>query len=224
MGKPGRRKGHLAMPGPSAGHAGAALDPKDPQDLVFRISMNAEIKTPATAQPDRDFRNALGSFGTGVAVVTTCAPDGTLHGLTVNSFSAVSLQPRLVLWSQSLRTPSHAVFDAATHYAINLLAADQVELSRRFARSAPDKFAGLEVARGLGGIPLLAGAVATFECLATARHPGGDHVIHVGEVLRYAYSDGTPLLFVRGRYQTGRDLEANPRPDTDLEAAWGGLS
>jgi hypothetical protein len=66
--------------------------------------------------------------------------------------------------------------------------------------------------------------VARFVCGAAARHPGGDHVIHVGEVLRFACSDGAPLLFVRGRYQTGRDLEANPRPDADLESAWGGLS
>lgn len=180
--------------------------------------------SPAQHDPDRDFRNALGAFGTGVTVITTRAPDGSLHGLTANSFSAVSLQPRLVLWSQSLRTASHAVFDAATHFAVNVLSAQQVDLSRRFARSAQDKFAGLTVAHGIGGSPLLAGAVATFECRAVARHPGGDHIIHVGEVLSYAYSDGAPLLFVRGRYQTGRDLEANPHPDADLQSAWGGLS
>lgn len=183
--------------------------------------MNANA---AQIDPDREFRNALGAFGTGVTVITTRAADGSLHGLTANSFSAVSLQPRLVLWSQSLRTPSHAVFEAATHFAINILSADQVDLSRRFARSSPDKFAGLAVREGLGGSPLLPGAVATFECQAMARHPGGDHVIHVGEVLRYAYADGAPLLFVRGRYQIGRDLEANPRPDADLESAWSGLS
>ncbi len=183
--------------------------------------MNAN---PAQIDPDREFRNALGAFGTGVTVITTRAADGSLHGLTANSFSAVSLQPRLVLWSQSLRTASHAVFEAATHFAINILSTDQVDLSRRFARSAPDKFAGLAVTEGLGGCPLLPGAVATFECQAVARHPGGDHVIHVGEVLRYAYAEGAPLLFVRGRYQTGRDLEANPRPDADLESAWSGLS
>ncbi len=122
--------------------------------------MNANA---AQIDPDREFRNALGAFGTGVTVITTRAADGSLHGLTANSFSAVSLQPRLVLWSQSLRTPSHAVFEAATHFAINILSADQVDLSRRFARSSPDKFAGLAVREGLGGSPLLPGAVATFE-------------------------------------------------------------
>lgn len=183
--------------------------------------MNAN---PAPIDSDREFRNALGAFGTGVTVITTCAADGSLHGLTANSFSAVSLQPRLVLWSQSLRTPSHSVFEGATHFAINVLSVDQVDLSRRFARSAADKFQGLAVTQGIGGSPLLPGAVATFECRAAARHPGGDHVIHVGEVLRFACSDGAPLLFVRGRYQTGRDLEANPRPDADLQSAWGGLS
>lgn len=174
--------------------------------------------------PDRDFRNALGAFGTGVTVITTRALDGSLHGLTANSFSAVSLQPRLVLWSQSLRTASHAAFDSATHFAVNVLSVRQVDLSRRFARTATDKFAGLAVTHGVGGSPLLAGAVATFECRSVARHPGGDHVIHVGEVLNYAYADGAPLLFVRGRYQTGRDLEANPHPDADLQSAWSGLS
>jgi uncharacterized protein (DUF849 family)/flavin reductase (DIM6/NTAB) family NADH-FMN oxidoreductase RutF len=157
------------------------------------------------ANPERDFRNALGVFGTGVTVITTRDSEGEPHGLTVNSFAAVSLQPRLILWSQALAAPSWQAFSRATHFAVNVLAQEQLDLCRRFARAAPDKFAGVAFTDGLGGVPLLAGAAASLECLASARMPGGDHVIHLGEVLRFSYSSRSPLLFVGGRYQRGRD-------------------
>ena len=182
----------------------------------------------AIANSDRDFRNALGVFGTGVAVITARDPQGTPLGLTVNSFAAVSLLPRLVLWSQSLASPSRTVFTVVTHFAVNVLAQDQLDLCRRFARAGPDKFSGVAFSDGLGGAPLLAGAAACLECVAAARFPGGDHVIHLGEVERFSYSNRTPLLFVGGRYQRGLDLEPGPdpgaNPDAELEAAWGGLA
>jgi flavin reductase (DIM6/NTAB) family NADH-FMN oxidoreductase RutF len=184
----------------------------------------AEHAMQTAADPVREFRNALGAFATGVTVVTTRAADGTPHGLTVNSFAAVSLDPRLVLWSQSIRAPSFALFASAAHFAVNVLALDQLELSRCFARPAPDKFAGVHFDEGLDGVPVLTGAAAAFECRAFARYPGGDHVIHVGEVERFSYTKRAPLMFARGRYQRGRDLELRPDPDADLAAAWAGLS
>ena len=177
----------------------------------------------STADGEREFRNALGIFATGVTVITARDAAGMPHGLTVNSFAAVSLQPRLILWSQSLHSPSTSIFDAVEHFTVNVLALDQLELSRHFARPAADKFAGLLASDGLGGAPRLSHVAATFECLARERYPGGDHMIRLGEVLRFTATTRAPLLFASGRYQRGRDIEARPNPDADLGAAWSGL-
>jgi flavin reductase (DIM6/NTAB) family NADH-FMN oxidoreductase RutF len=176
------------------------------------------------ADRERDFRNALGTFATGVVVVTTRDAGGDAHGLTVNSFTAVSLEPRLILWSQAIRAASVATFDTATHFAINVLALDQLELARRFARSGVDKFAGMRVTAGHGGAPLLAGVAASFECLARQTHHAGDHLLRLGEVLRFQYSERPPLVFAQGRYQRGHNLETHSDPDADLASAWDGLS
>lgn len=149
---------------------------------------------------NRDFRLALGSFATGVTVVTARAPDGRLAGLTANSFASVSLDPPLVLWSLSRRAPSCAVLLAATHFAIHVLAEDQHALSVRFATSGTDKYAGLDVGEGLGGAPLLSGAAALFECRRRQTYDGGDHLIFLAEVERYTHAERAPLLFHRGRY------------------------
>lgn len=145
-------------------------------------------------------RQAFGSFATGVTVVTARDAAGHLVGLTANSFSAVSLEPPLVLWCISLTTPSFAAFRDCSHYAINVLAADQEEISNRFANPSPDKFAGLAHTPGLGGAPLLGGCIATFECANTHRYPGGDHLIMVGAVERYRVDLNAPLLFFGSRY------------------------
>jgi flavin reductase (DIM6/NTAB) family NADH-FMN oxidoreductase RutF len=156
------------------------------------------------ARPDpgssRDFRLALGSFATGVTVVTARAADGRLAGLTANSFASVSLDPPLVLWSLSRRAPSLGILLAATHFAIHVLAEEQHHLSVRFATAGADKYAGLDVAEGLGGAPLLSGAAAVFECRRRETHDGGDHVIFLAEVERYTHAERPPLLFHRGRY------------------------
>ncbi|TRZ68512.1 MAG: flavin reductase [Rhodocyclaceae bacterium] len=151
----------------------------------------------------RDFRNALGSFATGVAVVTAQDGSGELTGLTVNSFASVSLDPPLVLWSLSLFTPALAVFRHCSHYAINVLAADQLELSNHFAKTGDDqrRFAELQFDRGLGGAPLLRDCCAWFECRNETRHDGGDHLIFVGRVENYRYEDRPPLLFQGGQYR-----------------------
>lgn len=157
----------------------------------------------AAASPDldpRDFRNALGLFATGVTIVTTRTSAGEPIGLTANSFSSVSLSPPLVLWSLSLRSPNLPNFLQATHFAINVLAHDQIPLSQRFAKPVPRKFEGIAHGFGVHGMPLLDGAAAQFECRTEARHYSGDHVIFIGHVLHYSYADRAPLGYCRGRY------------------------
>jgi flavin reductase (DIM6/NTAB) family NADH-FMN oxidoreductase RutF len=152
------------------------------------------------------FRNALGSFATGVTLVTTRTPSGEPIGLTANSFNSVSLEPPLVLWSQALSSSRSAAFLNADFYAINVLASHQLEISRRFVASG--SFEGLEFEEGLGGAPLRRGSCAIFECRSEARHPGGDHVIHVGRVERFHRVDADPLAFHAGRYRRLDDLRA----------------
>ena len=148
----------------------------------------------------RALRTALGLFATGVAVITTRARSGQLAGLTANSFAAVSLEPPLVLWSLSQDAPSLACFTDADHFAINVLGVGQRPLSRHFASPRADKFSGIAYATGLGGCPLLEGALAQFECAIENTIPGGDHVIFLGRVSRAVYRDGEPLIFATGRY------------------------
>ena len=148
----------------------------------------------------RDFRNALGTFATGVAVVTTVSTDGVPIGLTCNSFSSVSLHPALVLWSLSLRSPNLSNFLQAPHFAINVLAADQQAISQRFAQPHVNKFEGVACTEGALGVPLVADAAAHLECRNETRYYSGDHVIFIGHVLHYSYRDCAPLVFCRGRY------------------------
>ena len=155
----------------------------------------------------RDFRNALGTFPTGVAIVTTLDAKGSPIGLTCNSFSSVSLSPPLVLWSLSLRSPNLSNFLQAPDFAVNVLAADQLPLARRFSQSLPNKFNGVSYAQGARGVPLIPEAAAHLECLYETRYYNGDHVIFVGHVLHYAWRDCEPLVFWRGRYSsTGPEL------------------
>jgi flavin reductase (DIM6/NTAB) family NADH-FMN oxidoreductase RutF len=149
----------------------------------------------------RDFRQALGQFATGVTVITSRAPDGRRLGMTANSFTSVSLDPPLVMWCPSKNSPSLPDYVAASHFAVNVLASHQHHLSRQFATPSDNKFAGLEVADGLAGVPLLPDVVASFECRTVARHEAGDHVIFVGEVERYTARGGGPLVFHSGFYQ-----------------------
>lgn len=161
------------------------------------------LALPRPSLDPRDFRSALGCFPTGVCLITTVAPDGHRAGLTANSFSSVSLDPPMVLWSLARTASSAPVFRDAEYFAINVLSADDDALSSHFARSGLDKFAALDerFSCGLGGTPVLQGAVATFECHSRHRYYGGDHIIMIGVVERYAYEPGrAPLVFHRGRY------------------------
>jgi flavin reductase (DIM6/NTAB) family NADH-FMN oxidoreductase RutF len=134
-------------------------------------------------------------------VVTTLNGHGRGVGMTANSFSSLSLDPPLVLWSVARTAPSYSDFANADHFAINVLAADQQHLSRQFSTPQPDKFDGVRWRGGIAGVPVIDGTVATFECRTTDRHDGGDHLIVVGEVERYARRDGEPLVFHSGCYR-----------------------
>ncbi|MGE4239306.1 MAG: flavin reductase [Ramlibacter sp.] len=153
----------------------------------------------SAADERRAFRRALGHFATGVTVITAQC-EGQLAGMTANSFSSVSLDPPLVLWSIDKSSHSLPLFERAEHFAVNVLAADQIDLASRFARSGADKFAGIGWRAGAGGAPCLPGAAATFECRKQARIEAGDHFILLGRVERYECADRDPLLFAHGRF------------------------
>jgi flavin reductase (DIM6/NTAB) family NADH-FMN oxidoreductase RutF len=147
-----------------------------------------------------ELRAALGRFATGVAIITCRGAAGETLGLTANSFAALSLDPPLVLWSLRLASPSLAAFEAASHFAINVLAESQVELSRRFASTTAEKFGQGTWTRGLGGAPVLAGAAAVFECERERCLEGGDHRLFIGRVQRLAQQAVAPLVFQGGHY------------------------
>lgn len=166
---------------------------------------------PRQARPpsfsSQEFRAALGMFATGVTIVTARTGDGQVVGLTANSFNSVSLSPPLVLWSLSRAAASMVAFSTGSHYAINVLAADQKALAERFATRGGDRWRGVTFDVGAGGAPLLHGAAATFECFNRSRYEEGDHVIFVGEVERCTHRRGaSPLLFHGGHYYTEHPL------------------
>jgi len=148
----------------------------------------------------RDFRNALGTYATGVTIITSVGSDGKPYGITCNSFASVSLNPPLVLWSLVLYSSSLSAFQNATHFAVNVLGVSQQALANRFAKSSDDKFVGVEWTPGLGGAPLLGESVANFQCRSVNRYYGCDHVIFLGAVEAFAYNRNEPLLFAQGGY------------------------
>ncbi|MBI4742732.1 MAG: flavin reductase family protein [Betaproteobacteria bacterium] len=150
----------------------------------------------------RAFRDALGSFATGVTVVTALAPTGERIGLTVSSFNSVSLDPPLILWSLSRGSPNLETFQNATHFSVNVLAANQQEISDRFAARNGDRFADVPLHDGVHGNPLLDGCCACFECSNEAQYPGGDHIVFIGRVEKFAHTEAlSPLVFHNGGYR-----------------------
>lgn len=160
-----------------------------------------------------EFRTALGSFVTGVTIVTARDAKGRPFGLTANSFNSVSLDPPMVLWSLSLQSGSLPVFRDADNWAVHVLAADQQGMSDRFAMPGRDKFDGLDIDDGPEGAPLLEGYAARFGCRARFEYEGGDHAIFLGEVIDFDRREVEPLIYHSGRYgrvmhaPTGEDLE-----------------
>jgi flavin reductase (DIM6/NTAB) family NADH-FMN oxidoreductase RutF len=174
-----------------------------------------ELASDSSAIDPRDFRNALGTFATGVTIITAAGSDGKPYGLTCNSFASVSLNPPLVLWSLGMFSQALSVFQNASHFTVNVLGASQQALANKFAKSSEDKFAGVEWTAGLGNAPILTDSVANFQCRAANRYYGGDHIIFLGAVEAYTYSRKEPLLFARGGYGhflAADGISATPKP------------
>jgi 3-hydroxy-9,10-secoandrosta-1,3,5(10)-triene-9,17-dione monooxygenase reductase component len=147
-----------------------------------------------------EFRKVLGVFTTGVTIVTARGFHGEPVGITANSFNSVSLRPPMVLWSLAAASRSRPAFDATSLWAVHILSADQDMLSNRFAQSGADKFDGIELATGVGNLPLLTGCAARLQCRTSFKREAGDHIIFVGDVLDFDRCDLPPLVFQSGSY------------------------
>lgn len=152
----------------------------------------------------REFRNALGSFATGVTIVTTLNDEESPVGITASSFNSVSLDPPLVLWSLGKKSNALKSFQESGHFAVHVLCNRQSDLSNQFSRSGSDKFAGVEWESGVLGSPILPDCMARFQCKTQYQYEGGDHIIFVGEVLEFENTPKSPLLFHAGSYADSR--------------------
>ena len=150
----------------------------------------------------RQFRRALGNFPSGVAIITTMSNTGAPVGVTVSSFSSVSIAPPLILWSLQRTSPSLGDFEKAPYF-------------NRFASQIPDKFSGVRTRPGLGGVPVIEGIAASFECAQWQQYDGGDHVIFVGEVQKFQSWNRKPLVFAAGKYDSLKH-HAGPDPVDEL--------
>ena len=162
--------------------------------------------SPPAAFDQRQFRDALSQFATGVTIVCARADATRYAGFTANSFNSVSLDPPLVLWSLARRSSSLAAFQVAERYAVNVLAATQVDLARRFSRPHADRFAQVPYRLGWSEAPLIEGCVAWLECRHYAQHRAGDHVVFIGEVVTVERATGQGLVFAHGRFGVTRPL------------------
>lgn len=147
-----------------------------------------------------ELRKTLGCFATGVAVITATTSDGKPFGLTVNSFTSVSLEPPLVLWCLGKDSDTLDAFQAADRYGVNFLTETQQELSNHFATRSKHEIGEIGHSMGEHGCPLLADVVGSLECEVYQRVDAGDHIIMLGQVLAYAHSTEKPLLYVQGGY------------------------
>lgn len=146
------------------------------------------------------FRRALGNFATGVTIITTKTAEGEPIGVTASSFNSLSMDPPLILWSSMKTARSCAIFEKATHFAVNILASDQMDMSNHFARQQEDKFAGVEWESGIGGSPIFPNCAGRFQCETYDKLDGGDHWIFVGKVVAFDDFGRSPLCFHQGSY------------------------
>mgnify|MGYP000511724786 CR=1 FL=1 len=156
-----------------------------------------------------DYRNALGKFGTGVAIVSTKTKADSPVGVTINSFNSVSLDPPIVLWSLHKQSPSLQAFDDTKKFVIHVLSKDQVDLSKRFSSRIEEKFAGVSYEFGQLGVPLIPDCSAIFECTTWLRQEVGDHILFLGLVENFHSTEKEALLYYKGRYAMGTELETN---------------
>lgn len=171
------------------------------------------------SQPEIDsraLRDALSSFATGVTIVTTSDSAGEPIGMTASSFNSVSMDPPLILWSVTKTAHSAPVFQKANHFSVHVLAADQMALSNRFARSGTDKFDGVDYMVDPNGVPHIAGVLTRFDCRTWSVYEGGDHWIIVGEVQDMETQSGEGLVFSGGSYATAATIQP-PNPDAQAE-------
>lgn len=159
------------------------------------------MNTSVSVEPEA-LRAALGQFATGVTVVTTRDRQGDCHGITVSSFTSVSLDPPLVLYCLGKGAFNFEVFAAADAFAINILSSDQRAISERFARVADDRYPDLATTDWATGSPVFSDSIAAFDCAREAVQDAGDHLIIVGRVERFAVlQEAEPLIYVRGGYR-----------------------
>lgn len=155
----------------------------------------------AQIDPKCRLRAALGQFATGVTAIITRDAGGALVGLTANSFTSVSLDPPMVLWSLRRAARSYEAFRSCSHFVINVLALDQLDVAQQFSRPCADRFAGVSWRpTPTSGLPVIDGVSAWFECRTANAYEAGDHTIFVGEVLGFAHADRAPLVFHAGAY------------------------
>ncbi|HLI85291.1 MAG TPA: flavin reductase family protein [Bryobacteraceae bacterium] len=147
------------------------------------------------------FRLACGRFATGVAIAAVRDDAGVPHGLTVSSFTSVSLDPPLVLICLGHAITNIEEFRRSRYFGLSFLRQDQRNVSEHFARKGGDKFDGMDWYAGGSGVPLIANALAAMECLAYQRFTSGDHDILVGEVVHVEVADGTPLIYYASNYR-----------------------
>ena len=167
---------------------------------------------PVPAFDERQLRDALAQFATGVTIVCARGPDQRYVGFTANSFNSLSLSPPLILWSLSHRSGSLAAFEAAERYAVNVLSTRQVDLARRFSRPHADRFENVSLRLGWSDAPLIDGCVAWLECRHHARKRIGDHMLFIGEIVTVERARGHGLVFQHGRYATTAPLDRGDEP------------
>ncbi len=155
----------------------------------------------AFAVDRNEFRGACGRYATGITVATALGADGAPHGLTVNSFTSVSLDPPLVLICIAHSSAVLEHFRATPYFAINILREGQESLSNHFARKGHDRFEGISWVPGVSGAPLLPDSLATLQCEIHRRVAAGDHDILIGEVQALEISNGRPLLYFSSAYR-----------------------
>jgi len=183
------------------------------------MMLEQQVATPRSHRPwvdrgrplddRRAFRRCLGQYPTGVTVITARHGDEVV-GMTVNSFASVSLEPPLILWSIRRESRSVVAYRNADHFAVNILAHDQVQVSQWFGMGHPESFELVLWETGLGGAPLIHGSVAQLECQRVSVQEAGDHLILIGEVQRYARFDAKPLTFSNGEYAITQGLSREP--------------
>lgn len=155
-----------------------------------------------TEENSRSLRNALGSFATGITVITAVDENGEPQGMTANSFSSVSLEPPLVSWCVGRESRLFDLFQTTDHFAVNILTKAQQHASQLFAEPSDNKFEQVSWHGGIKGLPLLDDSPCQFQCEIEHRYAGGDHTILIGRVLAFSSEPMTPLIFHDGQYKS----------------------